>query len=85
MSMRSFVIAIRVRGPLRVGGANEKAHDTMNHGCRIASVGAPSPGIRALHARIPTSPRKRGEVRTDRAARIFLGQLIAQGGLEPKA
>ena len=59
MTMRSVVIATRVRGPLRVGGANEKARDTMNHGCRVASAGAPSPGIRALHARIPTSPRKR--------------------------
>jgi hypothetical protein len=83
MTMRSVVIAIRVRGPLRVGGANEKARDTMNHRCRVASVGAPSPGIRALHARIPTSPRKRGEVRTSRAPRIFSPDSPARGEDRP--
>ena len=64
MTMRSIVIAIRVRGHLRMGGASDRdIKSPSNHRCRVSFLGAPSPGVRALHARTPTSPRARGEVR----------------------
>ena len=74
--MRSIVGVIRVRGRLRMGGAGDKeVIDSLNHRCRVAFLGAPSPGARALHARTPTSPRARGEVReTPPYANIFPGQ-----------
>jgi hypothetical protein len=56
--------AIRVRGRLGMGRAGDKkVIDALNHRCRVVFLGAPSPGARAFHARTPTSPRTRGEVR----------------------
>jgi len=80
-AMRSIVGVIRVRGRLRMGGAGDKeVIDSLNHRCRVVFLGAPSPGVRALHARTPTSPRTRGEVRErPRRANIFPGQPCACG------
>jgi len=51
---------VGVRGPLHKGGLAEVKvpfHEAQTRG------DAPSPGICAKSAQIPTSPRKRGEVR----------------------
>src|SRR5450756_600159 len=81
-TMRSIVGAFRVRGRLRVGGASdEKVIDALNHRCRVVFLSAPSPGARAFHARTPTSPRTRGEVRERlRRAGIFPGQACRTRG-----
>jgi hypothetical protein len=64
--------AIRVRGRLRMGGASDKkAVGVLNHRRRVVFLGAPSPGAHAFHARTPTSPRARGEVKRRCTARIF--------------
>jgi hypothetical protein len=42
----------RVRGPLSMGGARDRnVVGALNHRCRVAFSGAPSPGARAFHAR----------------------------------
>jgi hypothetical protein len=55
--------------------------DALNHRCRVAFLSAPSPGARAFHARTPTSPRTRGEVRNRlRRAGIFPLTALRRAG-----
>jgi hypothetical protein len=51
VTMRSIVVAIRVRGRFRVRGVSDRCiTNALNHGCRVVLSGAPLPGVRALHA-----------------------------------
>ena len=57
------------------GASDKKVVGVLNHRCCVVFLGAPSPGARAFHARTPTSPRARGEVREGlHRANIFSGQ-----------
>src|SRR4051812_31872777 len=79
----------RVRGHLRVGGVTDRDITiAFNHRLRVVFSGAPSPGVRTLHVRTPSSkselrssrPRARGEVRNSRAVPIFPGTALPHKG-----